>query len=153
MAIKAKDTRAKLQYLGQAAAAVTDAMRLSPASAACRAQLGEVLEETARTLVKMPKRRKHAFQGLKLALRHYQSAIELYPSKPKYHLRAARVLDALKKHEEAIVAYRRAIDLSARQRLPRNELGEAEVKLTLARIDGLSRDSPDDGKAGKVGKE
>jgi len=153
LAIKAKDIDKKLAYLGQSAAAVTDAINLSPASGACRAQLGEVLEETSRTLIKIPEKRDYAVHGLRLALREYQAAIKFYPSRPKYYFRAARVLEALKRRREAAVAYRRAIELSARQRLPRNELTEAEVKLAATQIDELSKKPSDGKRTGKDGKE
>lgn len=126
-AAKRKDARAKLELLGLAAEAASEAARLNSVSAACQAQLGRVFEETARTLAHMPEKRLYAAKALTSALHQYEQAIERYPSKPFYHFQAAKNYARLNMRKEAAAAYRAAIDLSGRQRLPRNELTDAQI--------------------------
>ena len=119
--------RARLELLGLAAEAATEATRLNSASAACQAQLGHVFEETARALVRTRGMAASAAKAMSSAAHQYEQAIERYPSKPIYHFRAATSYARLNRRQQAAAAFKEAVELSGRQRLPRNELSQAQL--------------------------
>ena len=134
------DPMQQLQLLRLALAAAQAAATLNPASAACRSQQGQVLEKTAYLLQRVPAQRGQFKTALQHAAARYEEAISLFPSKPVYHYRAAMVYDALGQRPRAVDRFREAMTLSARQRLPRNQLTKRQIEHALKRVEQNSRE-------------
>jgi len=134
------DPRQQLQLLRVALGAAQAAARLNPASAACRSQQGQALEKTAYVLQRVPGQRGQSRAALQQAAALYEEAVSLYPSKPVYHYRAAMTYDALAKRPRAVDRFREAMALSARQRLPRNQLTKRQIEHARKRVEANLRE-------------
>lgn len=109
----------RVSTLDLAIEAARDAIARDPLRASYHEMLGELLLAKART--------EHSDELMKEAAKELRLATRLFPSRPRYHLRLARVYRRMANEKDALIEYERALMTSKRNRYPREQLKPSEI--------------------------